>query len=84
MASGTEDADTRSNQQATASTAPVGLTNLDSDVSFRPFSVKKKKKWLFSLSGGICQGNVTFKAPLQVIKMYSQTKALHLSERAGC
>lgn len=43
MASGTEDADTRSNQQATASMAPVGLTNLDSDVSFRPFSVKKKK-----------------------------------------
>lgn len=44
MSSGTEDADTRTNQQATASTAPVGFTNLDSDVSFRPFSIKKIKK----------------------------------------
>lgn len=36
--------DTRTNQQTPASTAPVGFANLDSDVSFRPFSIKKKKK----------------------------------------
>lgn len=78
--SGTEDRDTKTNQQVTVSTGPTGFSNLDFDFSFRPLPWEGVTFWeglkrVFSLLGGIYHGNMTVIAPLQLVnKRYSQTK----------
>lgn len=72
--SGTEDRDTRTNQQVTVSTVPMGFGILEFDFSFRPSSMENITFWK-DLMGFLLLGGIHHQATFTLVnKRYSQSK----------